>query len=270
MMFNPMMNNFGMGMNNNMGMNNFMGFNNNMGMNNFGIGMNNNMGMNNFMGMNNNIGMNNNMGMNNMGMGMNNFGMGMNNMGNVGVGMNNLCMNNMGMGMNNMGMNMNNMGINMNNNNINNNQNMNINNNNSFNNNQNSALKQFNIPSVNNINYMEGRIDGGVPKDLIPRSNKTLKADNYKNFNSNEKINIIIQASSGMHVILPSPKYITIAELFQNYLKKINLPETVLNKDITFIFEANVLNPFDQTLIGTKFRDNSLILVIDVQNIISA
>ena len=269
MMFNPMMNNFGMGMNNNMGMNNFMGFNNNMGMNNFGIGMNNNMGMNNFMGMNNNIGMNNNMGMNNMGMGMNNFGMGMNNMGNVGVGMNNFCMNNMGMGMNNMGMNMNNMGMNMNNN-INNNQNMNINNNNSFNNNQNSALKQFNIPSVNNINYMEGRIDGGVPKDLIPRSNKTLKADNYKNFNSNEKINIIIQASSGMHVILPSPKYITIAELFQNYLKKINLPETVLNKDITFIFEANVLNPFDQTLIGTKFRDNSLILVIDVQNIISA
>ena len=262
MMFNPMMNNFGMGMNNNMGFNN-------MGMNNF-MGMNNNMGMNNFMGMNNNIGMNNNMGMNNMGMGMNNFGMGINNMGNVGVGMNNLCMNNMGMGMNNMGMNMNNMGINMNNNNINNNQNMNINNNNSFNNNQNSALKQFNIPSVNNINYMEGRIDGGVPKDLIPRSNKTLKADNYKNFNSNEKINIIIQASSGMHVILPSPKYITIAELFKNYLKKINLPETVLNKDITFIFEANVLNPFDQTLIGTKFRDNSLILVIDVQNIISA
>ena len=244
MMFNPMMNNFGMGMNNNN-----MSFSN--------------MGMNNFMGMNNNIGMNNNMGMNNMGMGMNNFGMGMNNMGNVGVGMNNFCMNNMGM-------NMNNMGINMNNNNINNNQNMNINNNNSFNNNQNSALKQFNIPSVNNINYMEGRICGGVPKDLIPRSNKTLKADNYKNFNSNEKINIIIQASSGMHVILPSPKYITIAELFKNYLKKINLPETVLDKDITFIFEANVLNPFDQTLIGTKFRDNSLILVIDVQNIISA
>ena len=117
---------------------------------------------------------------------------------------------------------------------------------------------------------MEGRICGGVPKDLIPRSNKTLKADNYKNFNSNEKINIIIQASSGMHVILPSPKYITIAELFKNYLKKINLPETVLNKDITFIFEANVLNPFDQTQIGNKFRDNSLILVIDVQNIISA
>ena len=194
------------------------------------------------------------MGINNMGMGMNNVGMGMNNMGNAGVGMNNFGMNNMGM--------------NINNNNINNNQNMNMNNN--FGNNQNSILKNLNIPSVNNINYMEGRIGGGIPKELIRRSNETLKSDNYKNINFNEKLNIVIQASSGMRVLLPSPKYITIAELIQNYLHKINLPETVLKKDITFIFDANVLNPYDLTQIGNKFKDNSLILVIDVQNIISA
>ncbi len=60
---------------------------------------------------------------------------------------------------------------------------------------------------------MEHWIGGAVPKDLILRSNKTLKVNNYKNFNSNEKINIIIQIGSGMHVILPSLKYITIEEL---------------------------------------------------------
>ena len=243
-MMNPMMNNFGMGM----GMNN-MG----MGMNNFGMGMN-NMGM----GMNNmGMGMNNmGMGMNNMGMGMNNIGMGMNNMG---MGMNNMGMgmNNMGMGMNNTGMGMNNMGMGMNN--------MNQNNNNID-----PPMKMFMIPVVNNINNIDNRIGGKAPIDLIPRMDKFRKADFYKGINQKEKLNIVIQASTGMTVLLPSPPYISIAQLFKNYVKKINLPETVLEKSITFIFEANVVNPFDPSPISSKFKDNSRITVIDSQNIISA
>ena len=206
--------------------------------------------------------------LNNMGMGMNNMGMGMNNMG---VGMNN-----MGMGMNNMGMGMNNMGIgvsksmNLKNNNMNVN---NLNNNLLKENNNNNSSSQINMlmtPSFNNINHFGNKTEGGVPKELIPRGNVFKKADYYKGLKYSDKINIVIQASSGMSVSLPSPPNISIAQLIQNYLKKINLPQDVLNKDITFIFEANVLNPFDLNPIFTKFKDNSLILVIDTQNIISA
>ena len=249
-MMNPMMKNFGMGM----GMNN-MG----MGMNNMGMGMNNiGMGMNNIgMGMNN-IGM----GMNNMGMGMNNMGMGNNNIGmgnnNIGMGMNNIGMgmNNIGMGMNNMGMGNNNIG--MGNNNMN------------QNNNIDPPLRMFMIPVVNNINNVDNRIGGKAPKDLIPRTDKFRKADFYKGINQKEKLNIVIQASTGMTVLLPSPPYISIAQLFKNYVKKIGLPETVLEKSITFIFEANVVNPSYPSPISSKFKDKSLIIVIDSQNIISA
>ena len=168
---------------------------------------------------------------------MNNFGMGMG-------------MNNMGMGMNNIGMGMNNM--NQNNNNI------------------DPPMKMFMIPVVNNINNIDNRIGGKAPIDLIPRIDKFRKADFYKGINQKEKLNIVIQASTGMTVLLPSPPYISIAQLFKNYVKKIHLPETVLEKSITFIFEANVINPFDPNPICSKFKDNSLIIVIDTQNVISA
>ena len=230
MKLNPMMNNFGMG----------------MGMNNIGMGM----GI-------NNIGMG--MGMNNMGMGVNN--MNMMNMPNMNM-MNNPNMNMM----NNPNMNM----MNMPNMNMMNMPNMNMNNMNQNNNNISPLMNMFMMPAVNNINNIDNRIGGNVPKDLIPRSDKFRKADFYNNINEKEKLNIVIQASTGMTVLLPSPPYISIAQLFKNYVKKIHLPETVLEKSITFIFEANVINPFDPNPICSKFKDNSLIIVIDTQNVISA
>ena len=265
MMPNQMFNNNGIGMNNFCMNNNGMMCMNNMGMcmNNMGMGINNiGMGMNN-MG----VGMNNiGMGMNNIGMGMNNMGMGMNN---IGIGMNNMGMgmNNIGMGMNNMGMGMVNMGMGMMNN-----QNVNVNNMKDMPNN--NLVSPMNIlkfqSSINNINNADRRIGGAVPNEIIPRSFAYKKADFYEGINKKEKINIVIQASSGMTITLPSPPYITIAQLFKNYIKKINLPDSVLGKDITFIYEANVLYPFDNRKLFEKFKDNSLILVIDTQNIISA
>ena len=223
--------------------------------NNNGIGMNNFCMKNNGMMCMNNMGM----GMNNMGMGINNIGMGMNNMG--------MGMNNIGIGMNNLGMGMVNMGMGMMNN-----QNVNVNNMKDMPNN--NLVSPMNIlkfqSSINNINNADRRIGGAVPNEIIPRSFAYKKADFYEGINKKEKINIVIQASSGMTITLPSPPYITIAQLFKNYIKKINLPDSVLGKDITFIYEANVLYPFDNRKLFEKFKDNSLILVIDTQNIISA
>jgi len=227
-----------------------------MCINNIGMGMN-NMGM----GMNN-IGI----GMNNMGMGMNNIGIGMNN---IGMGMNNfgIGMNNMGMGMKNIGMCMMNIGMGMMNN-----QNVNVNNmKNMPNNNLISPMDILKFQSsINNINNADRRIGGAVPKEIIPRSFAYKKADFYEGISKKEKINIVIQASSGMTIALPSPPFITIAQLFKNFIKKINLPDSVLGKDITFIYEANILYPFDNRKLFEKFKDNSLILVVDTQNIISA
>ena len=267
MKLNPMMNNFGMGINNmGMGMNNIgmgMGINN-MGM---GMGMNNmDMGVNN-MNMMNNPNMNM-MNMPNMNM-MNNPNMNMMNNPNMNM-MNNPNMNMMNMPNMNM-MNMPNMNMmNMPNMNMMNMPNMNMNNMNQNNNNISPLMNMFMMPAVNNINNIDNRIGGNVPKDLIPRSDKFSKADFYNNINEKEKLNILIQASTGMTVLLPSPPYISIAQLFKNYVKKIHLPETVLEKSITFIFEANVVNPFDPNPIYSKFKDNSRITVIDTQNVISA
>ena len=266
MMFNSMMNNNGMCMNNMpMSMNN-----NGMGMNNMPMSMNNiGMGMNNMpMSMNNN-GMcinNNGIGMNNMGMNnmnMNNLNMGMNNMG---IGMNNINMNNMNMGMNNMGMGMNNM--NMNNMAMMKKQNMDINC--MYNNNQSNSNNSNRISPVNNINNIGNIVRESEPKDLIPRSKETKTVDVYRDIKKLNKLNIVIQASSGMTVMLPSPPDISIAELFKNYINKINLPSSVLDKDITFIYKTNALNPYDKNPVNSLFNDNSLVLAIDSQNIIAA
>ena len=73
-----------------------------------------------------------------------------------------------------------------------------------------------------------------------------------------------------MTIMLPSPPDISVAELIKNYINKINLPVSVLDKDITFIYKTNALNPYNNETINSIFNDNSLVLAIDSQNIIAA
>ena len=243
-------------------------------------------------------------GMNMNGMNMNGMNMNMNNMNNM--NMNNMNMNNMNMNnmnnmfmnmMNNMFMNMmmNNMnqGYNMNNiNNMNNNMgNMNLMNNFQMPNNMpqnmmlNNNMNQQNFINMNNnnqkINQMMGQngfninsgqmnVGGNAPPEIIPRLNKTMSEDFFKNDNNRGKINVVLNASSGLAVVLPSPPNITVKKLIRNYLKKLGLREGVLNGGIIFIYNAEVVNVNDERPLSSFFRDQAVIIVVDVQGVIAA
>ena len=185
--------------------------------------------------------------------------MNMNNMNMNNINMNNIKMNNMNINnMNNMNMNnmnMNNMNINnMNMNNMN-NMNMNMNNNNSFNN-------------RNNTNKDE------PPKELIQRGDKFFQFTGEFPFeNQTALVNIYLHASSGLKVMLAVPFNITLKELFKLYAKKIGIGESLLGKEIIFLFNALTINVNEEKTLFEYFThgfNQITITVIDQNNVIGA
>ena len=230
---------------------------------NFPIANNMNMNMNNQMGMNlmNNM---NQMGMNNMNQ------MGMNNMMQMAIMnfMNNIQQNGMMANMNNCGNNMfnnnmNQMGManNMMNNNINNNMNNNMNTNNFR-----QMMGQMEFNRSTGINSSGGKEP--EPDSVIPRMSKVLSADFFKGIN--DKINVVMSASSGLIVTMPTPPNVSIQQLLRNYISKLGLPENVLGNAIIFILNAEVLQINDQRPIGALIKNNATITVVDVQGVIAA
>ena len=200
---------------------------------------------------------------------------------------NNPCFNNMNMNMglmNNMNMmnNMNNMNMMNKMNMMNNMNNMNMMNNMNNMNMMNNMNNMNNMNMMNNMNnmnnYMNNENNGKVmknrnsykrepPKELIPRIDRSLRADYYQN--SEKKINIVMAASSGLNVTMPTPINISIKQLLRNYIKKIGLGEDVLTKKgIIFLFNAHILYVYDERPISTIFKNNACITVVDAQGLI--
>ena len=234
-LFNPGFNNMGMGMNfamnnqPNMMMNNSMLFNMNNQMNQMNMP---------------NMFVNNNM---NMNMGMMNFMNQMNQMNQVN-------------GMN--GFNMMNNGMNMpfqnfpNNMNFQNNMNFPNNFQNNFQNNAN-ANNNFNI---NNNNDQE--IKSILPRDRDIGFNENLSLDqNMKN--------IKFDASTGIRVLVKVSIDSTIEQALKEFVKKINLPESVIGKDLIFLFNGSQLDCNSKQLVGT-LPDMAAITVFDQNNVIGA
>ena len=74
-------------------------------------------------------------------------------------------------------------------------------------------------------------------------------------------------------MILVVPDYITIKELFKLYVKKLGISESLLGKDIIFLFNALTLEVNDERLISTVFHkgiQTVTITVIDSKNVIGA
>ena len=190
---------------------------------------------------------NNNMNMNNMNMNMNN----MNNMNNV--NMNNMNMNNMNMN----NMNMNNM-FNQNN--------MLMNMFNMFNKINNKNIDKNN----NNKNGNRNNINKDKPPERIPRKDEQLIFEDNSSMEG-ELRSINLHASSGLKVMINISKYKTIPDLFKLYVKRIGISESLIGKEIIFIFNAETLTLNDTRLIDEVFpRDASVITVVDQNNVIGA
>ena len=259
---NNQMNNMN-NMNNNMNNMYMNQMNNNMNMNQ----MNNNMNMNQ---MNNNYINNNNMNMNNANMVNNNINMNLmnNNMSNNPMYYNNNPMlmnqfynNPMFMGMNPMQMQtIFNYYMRQNQNNP-----MNVMppNNNIGGNNQN--------PNNNPNNFIPIRSNSeNKLKEYLPRDDKTLYYSS-KNINMGDNIiNIALNASTGLKVIIPISINSTLEELFKKYAEKVSIPINVLGNKIVFLFSGGKIDPFSKEKIGDHFKNGAIITVFDQGGIIGA
>ena len=150
-----------------------------------------------------------------------------------------------------------------------------INNNN--NNNFFNMVNQMNSPLVKNIvgpqpfNIPQPSDSLGgkePPKDVIPRINKVLNAD-YSGGAKNT-INIVMCASSGLIVTMPTPTNITIKQLIRNYLARLGLGEGVLVNGIIFILNAEVIDVNDLRPVSSIFHNNAAVTVVDVMGVIAA
>jgi hypothetical protein len=158
-----------------------------------------------------------------------------------------------------------------NNNNLNFNRNINFNNGNNFNNNYNNNMNYNNNNVGNNrINFNNNNTTtytNNKFKILLPREDKTEYETNIKN-NNNNIINIALKASSGLQIIIATSVNTTIEELLKIYVKKIQLPESVINNDIVFLFDGEKLEAHSKVEVGNMFTNGAIITVIDVGGII--
>ena len=212
------------------------------------LGMNNQMNMN---FMNNNI---NNIYQNQMNNNMNN----MNNMNFMNNNLNNMNINNLNL-MNMMFQNMSMMQGNYNN--INNN---NLNSNN-FGNNINNNFNIFNNNN-NNIKNMMNPNDNKemINKKILPK-NTLLKGEFY--IPDKNKIDIYFESPLQLKVLLSSPPYLTINELFKNFAKKVGLNEKCLNTSLMFIFNGSIIDINDQRSIDCLSFYRPSITVIEIDGI---
>ena len=61
----------------------------------------------------------------------------------------------------------------------------------------------------------------------------------------------------------------TIEELLKLYLKKARLPESVINKDIVFLFQGAKLDAYSQVEVGKKFENGTKITVFELKRVIA-
>ena len=127
---------------------------------------------------------------------------------------------------------------------------------NNFQNNAN-ANNNFNI---NNNNEQE--IKSILPRDRDIGFNENLSLDqNMKN--------IKFDASTGIRVLVKVSIDSTIEQALKEFVKKINLPESVIGKDLIFLFNGSQLDCNSKQLVGT-LPDMAAITVFDQNNVIGA
>ena len=148
--------------------------------------------------------------------------------------------------------------------------------NNNFPNNNfiNNNIPNNNVPNTfnNNMNGNDNNmnISGNNLKELLPREDKTIY-DSSKNINNSQNIiNIALNASTGLKVIIPISITDTLEDLFKRYAVKANIPESALGTKIVFLFSGGKIDPFSKAQIGTHFKNGAIITVFDQGGIIGA
>ena len=125
-------------------------------------------------------------------------------------------------------------------------------------NNQNMNINQSG--NVNNNNTQES-------KSVLPR-NISIRQDN--NMLPNENIrNIRFDASTGIKVLIRLNRNATLEEAIKEFVRKLGLPERVIENDLIFLFNGSKIDVHSNESIS-KFQDFAAITVFDQNNVIGA
>ena len=99
-------------------------------------------------------------------------------------------------------------------------------------------------------------------QELIPRKEETLymkeAVQNKDNFN------IMFASEKGYNLMMNVSKFITFEQLFQNYMKKLGIPNEHIGVSIQFTYNQKRLNPKSKVQIGEILKNNSRIEVLDI------
>ena len=115
-------------------------------------------------------------------------------------------------------------------------------------------------------------VQNGQMEELLPREDKTITAPMPTTNNNNGMIiNITLEASTGLKVIIPISNESTLAELFKIYETRASLPPNVLGDKIVFLYNGGKINPNSTDKIRTLIRgNNAKITVFDQGGVIGA
>ena len=126
------------------------------------------------------------------------------------------------------------------------------------------------MPMMNNMNNnMNANNNNQQPQDLIKRVNASETYDLYPGLGN--KINVVMAASSGLRIVMPTPADVTIKQHIRNYLRKLNLGDGVLKGGLIFLINAQTMDVNSNNPMSSVCKGNaSVITVVDVQNVIAA
>ena len=159
-----------------------------------------------------------------------------------------------------------------------NNQNFNINN--SMRNLNSQISNAANLNNMNNpMSYSSGNVvpnvnkpsnnDDDKDKGVLPRGGN--EDENNILPPTGNTINVKFDASTGVKKIIRADKKTTLKELLKMYMKKIGLPDTLIGKQVVFLYCGEKIDvESDKTLEEYHIRNMSSITVFDQGNVIGA
>ena len=131
-----------------------------------------------------------------------------------------------------------------------------------------------NIPNnpmnINNPIYYNQPKNQDVLVELLPREDKTISVPIPSSSQNTPLINIALNASTGLKVIIPISPMSTIQQLFLTYAQKVGIPVNALGTKIIFLFGGAKIDINSQQQIGSIMKNGATITVFDQGGIIGA
>ena len=122
-------------------------------------------------------------------------------------------------------------------------------------------------PNPNDVYANEGGIYiTNSLKELIPRKEETLYFNNEIK-NQPNTMNLYFASSTGFNLMMVVSKFITLEQLFKDYMNRLSLPHYHIGVNIQFSINGRLINTKSNVQIGEFLKNNSRIDVLDIGNV---